>query len=399
MKLIQLLRGQLHTIILVGALLLAISISWKACVLKDASPKRDKPNQNTASVSDRREGMYHEAQTRLGRRVSSPATQRARDLLTLKARWRELGRLRKSKMDSNAYAAEAKVLAQESAVALSTSPESLRLLALLEQEGMTSEAVHVRSRILAMFGDQQNAEILQLMVSTVNALYHSGSDSMRNDLMKWSHEAGRTATKDELELLIASIGEQSCRDSLRLGRYLALSAEAPEEAFMGTVSILESGTESLHRSNALEKVIEKFPRGALLDYRSLESSLPPDINSNTDAYNRARTVLLVKWAKEDPASVANHVMENPEAISPERIRTVVSSVIHSEADGIEWAKHFPEGVYFDYAAAAVVSRLAGTDPDQAWEWAEKISDDEIRKDRMDHIKSITQRRQKKEDTH
>ena len=57
-------------------------------------------------------------------------------------------------------------------------------------------------------------------------------------------------------------------------------------------------------------------------------------------------------------------------------------------EAIEWVRDFPEGVYYDMAAVAVVQKFWDSHPTEAREWARSIGDEEIRETQLRNIESM-----------
>lgn len=322
---------------------------------------------------------------RSNRAFSSP---RARELASEMAKWVDYLAKRDNGDGAELPLTEVMALAQESAEALLTSVEAVRLLEFMEDSGLSMEAGYVRRRLIALFDTEKAGEMRQLLASAVNLSFLYGVDNTQDDLMTWCYEAGKTPDKEQMDIFLAAMDIPTCQQSAQLGYYKELANDDPMGAYKGVLAILQSGTDSLMKNEALKGVVSSFPQGIKLDYQAMESALPPDTSEVSNPYDEARTEIMVRWAEVDPAGAANYIMNNPDRINPRRVKTIVSIVIHSEADGIEWARNFSEGIYFDYAASAVVNRLARISPDVASEWANRIKDREIRQRELDHIQYI-----------
>lgn len=75
---------------------------------------------------------------------------------------------------------------------------------------------------------------------------------------------------------------------------------------------------------------------------------------------------------------------------------VAQAIKDLDYDGIEWVRDFPEGVYYDRAAVAVVQKLWGSHPEEAREWARSIGDEKIRATQLIDIETIQRRETRRE---
>ena len=80
----------------------------------------------------------------------------------------------------------------------------------------------------------------------------------------------------------------------------------------------------------------------------------------------------------DPAAAGNHVLAHPERLGPELMGEIAGAYSYKDAAGlIAWIDQFPEGPYFDEAAASAAVYVRGRPGIQ--ELIAKIKDPELRR--------------------
>jgi hypothetical protein len=310
-------------------------------------------------------------------------------LLTLKAKWMQVG-------NGNDNITAANALALESAELLMCSREMLDLLELLDLHKMEYGIIKTTYAVAELFETARAAEARQLLTTLPETAqlvgersYQGGGKTYRD---KWSHAAGKTCPADQFESFRAALNCKSCATEALYGRNETLMASDPEAAFTSSLEALKSRTPSISGRYGVTRLFEgELPAG--IDFAKLEAQLPTDWPKveagrpgvEEDAMTAIRSKLFWNWAKIDPAAAANHVMAHPDRLAPGLMEDIVGGYSYKHHNDITaWVSTFPAGPYFDAAARSAAVYARG-EPGIG-ELIQKIQDPKMREEALERAR-------------
>lgn len=314
-------------------------------------------------------------------RAEKPPVDRKLELARLKGLW-----MRTKSSNDNANLNRQIELSKESADILMCSEEMLELIAFVEEKKFYNT---IDSCVEALFSGPRAAEARQLLIELPDPVRvtrersYSGGDPYRDE---WSLVAGRHCPEEEFDAFREALRCPQCQTQALYGRNLRLMETDPEAAFTSSLETFLSGAPSVAGRYGVTHLFGrdiKIPENT--DFADFESRLPlagekpaePHDPSWTDPVAEIRKRLLWKWGEIDPAAAANHVMAYPERMEPKLIEPIVGSYSSKNPSGVvAWVATFPEGPYFD-AAAAAAAIYARPYP-EARELVLRIGDEKIR---------------------
>jgi hypothetical protein len=90
------------------------------------------------------------------------------------------------------------------------------------------------------------------------------------------------------------------------------------------------------------------------------------------------------WANTDAPKAAKWVEQFPEGAAQEQAfeQVVNAWAVSNAGEASQWLQHLPENRSRDSAVIAFCSVIDGTDPAASFKWAETISDESIRNQRL-----------------
>jgi hypothetical protein len=355
-------------------------------VKEDPPVTRDKNN----SSESRREQSQKSERQKEGARDQA--------LVELKQKWAAYFDLKKSGTDKNELHVMKLELARESASRLLASREALDLLAFLDGKEARSEAIFFRLRIESLFKSGETDRFIEPLVAAISGTYATTEGRYRNDMNGWSLLMGRNGSDEAAERFQESITDPWPLGDFLHGWYMTRASTDPLGSYTSMVEFLKNGGKGANQSQSLENVIGAFPEEVDFDYEALEAILPVGVKGPDEkVYENARRALLVKWAKEDPSSAVNFIINHSERMVPGHVTYVVEQAIKDlNNEGIEWVRAFPEGMVYDRAAVAVIQRLSTLHPGVAIEWAMSIGDEKLRQTQLRNIETIQNRNKRRE---
>lgn len=360
----------------------------------EAEPsRRGKGNAHAERSVEPSGGPQTKVEARKANDRKAKEDDRDRALVDLKKKWAEYFVLAKKGGDKKELGRMKWELAKESASRLLTSRQALDLLAFLDDNQAGSEAGMVRRRIEDLFESGRTDELVGPMVEAITQTYDHVEGQYRSDMLGWSFLLGENGSDEDAKLFKESVdGPWPLGDFLH-GWNMARAGDDPVGSYTSMVEFLKSGGKGARQGQALENVIRAFPEAGEFDYEALESMLPTGVRGpDAEVYRKARRGILVRWATEEPANAVNYIIEHPERVSADLVTDVVRQAIANlNHDGIEWVRDFPEGVYYDRAAVAVVQKLWDSHPEEAREWARSIGDEQLRATQLRNIESMQRR--------
>ncbi|HEY1120380.1 MAG TPA: hypothetical protein VGE67_02220 [Haloferula sp.] len=289
-------------------------------------------------------------------------------LSELKQRWLLVGK----DLDKNGTPTdEQKALVEESARLLLASQETLDLTDFLAVNEMRIAGYLIRDSVGELFASSFSAEARKSLVDLIPR-----AEPHHTYISGWCFKAGLGAEPGDIASFRNQIHEASYGQEVTFGQNLKLAQSHPKEAIASTLEALKSGQESLNQEEILKQIMRILPKDS--DFVNIEALLPPSDSGNS-SIAAGRSELFSKWAEKDPAAAANYVMEHPDRLDPRLISTIASVVMNGDRSvGLEWVQTFPEGPYFDQAAAATLPYIYQRWPDQAAQIFELIQDPKLK---------------------
>jgi len=317
-------------------------------------------------------------------------------LAELKKKWTAYLDLKEGGADKNELHLMRVELAKESADRLLASRQMLDLLSFLNGAG--NIPTYLRGAIERLFQAGETDRFIEPLVEAVSESYDSADSQARGNMNTWSLLLGQYGSDKAAARFRKNIDNPWPLGDFLHGWYVSRANSDPVDSYTSMVEFLKNGGKGARSEQALENVIEAFPEKEQFDFETLESLLPIGVTGSDEAtYRHARRALLVRWAKDDPASAVNFIIDHSERMIPRHVTYVVEQAIKDlNYDGIEWVKDFPKGMICDRAAVAVVQRLWSFHPAEAKEWAMSIGDEKLRQDQLRNIESMQNRKHRRE---
>lgn len=317
-------------------------------------------------------------------------TERDQALVELKAKWNRYFELKDSGGDKSELHRMKVELAEESAFRLLASRQVLALLLFLDEKNSRPEGTILRRKLRELFESDRVDELTEPLLEAITKSYDQLDSKYRSDAMGWSFLLGKHGPEEAAVKFQEQVDNPWPLGDFLHGWYLSRAEEDPQGSYAAMVEFLKNGGKGKGQGGSLENIVKAFPEDREYDYEALESILPiVERGPDAEVYKKARRGLLTKWAEDEPAEAANYIIANPERVPADLVTPVVRQAIKDlRFDGIEWVKEFPEGVYYDMAAVAVVEKLWDTHPAEAREWAGSIGDEKVRETQLRRIEAM-----------
>lgn len=292
-------------------------------------------------------------------------------------------------------------LSKETAETLLTSVQMIDLLTYLDKNKIKDGARWVRRKTEDIFKSENSDTIFKSLLNTISNHAHEVKEGpYKIEFLGWSYLMGQAARPEQFDVFLGQIEDEWHRGDFVYGWAVKNGKDDPEATFSMLVDFIKDGGKGARQDQSLEDLVESFPAGAELDFEKLEASLPPPSSApESRSFENARRALLMEWANSEPAEAVNHIIGNPERISPVVVNYIVGEAINANRlgfDGIEWVNQFPPGPYYDQAAAAVVRRLERFHPEEARQWAASIGNAELRERQFEYMRGRAALRARKE---
>lgn len=312
-----------------------------------------------------------------------PAREAALD--SLKRRWAEVG-------DNNRLIKEQDALAKESLEMLLCSLELYDLAGFMEDKASYGLA-KMEGELEILFRSPQGQEARMALAGLTGLAVEGKQDSR---LEAWCYMAGKCTPLEGADFASfhAAVSNAACAQEAVLGRSLVVVESDPVAAVAMVLETLQTDLHSLNKSDHLKRL---FMRDVTLpadtDFAKLEAMFPPP-SGKTDVLEEepqdwARRELIHAWGERDPEAAADYVMAHPDRCEPALIGSISrDSANPSLEEDLAWANRFPAGPYFDAAAYAVAPRIARLHLEEACQLAERIGNEELRKQFMERAELI-----------
>ena len=277
-------------------------------------------------------------------------------------------------------------LSKESAALLLVSQETVELIEFLSYHGIITTLSDVVEKLFSS-ADSKNTRITLLGVSNTQAEDH------RNYRQEWSKSAGMGCPKDQFEAFHAALGDGPCAQDALVGFYLSRVNTESVETIRDAFRLLESNLHPFGKSMILGGLMSRLPDSE--PFREIEEMLPETYPGRPDqSLDDTRSALFIKWAKVDRQAAFDHLIENPDHLSPKLIWPIAEAFLEIDFwKGLEWAQKLPVGPYFDTAAEVVILNTRTMYPKIAKGIAAQIPDPETRENSFIKIDSPTEEEQ------
>lgn len=314
--------------------------------------------------------------------VRSQTTSQANAREDLLGRWRNY-----VQRDIHEAIEDRAVLAAETLERLSFSEELFDLVRQLDEGGIFNT---VDSEIHKLFVSAEAPDIRRRFLEIAHNANLSEAQKQ-----KWGDLIGQTCPPGEFDEY-----------------YVALSEASPETAAWAKLSYLAEGYQDSPMKNLREMLkLEDILPSSRASFRELQ--ITEAIRNHTDASvidemrdfiqeiedNGGKSAFLWEpwisaWAKVDPVSAANHLIDHPERYSASSLAEVISkgfsnwNIKNDPHELAKWTESFPEGPYRDVALKYAVNFFRSEDFESAKMLAEKINDSQLRFELLTSIEQL-----------
>ena len=344
------------------------------------------------------QGVIHEthgaprdgAELRLGRKRERVPD--SSDLAHVKSRWKAMAPSMKQmgQLDSGQIQARQQ-LARESIQRLLCGREALELVKYIEDLEIPFGGTLLDDAVAELMRSDRAAEARASLIGVedgpgIDAGDHLASLIAHREI--WCFEAGKGCSDEEFKEFFAAMKDEKCGFNAMLGRNLALADTDALKAVTSTLQVLKEHDDLSTSDMSLSGQVTKLPTDS--DFEEIEKLFPVESEENRTDYSpiwSAYSRVFEKWAEKDPAGAANHVMEHPERTGEDKISIIAEVVAHGDPlVALDWIQNFPDGPYFDAAAAGIISSINDSYPDQALELAALIGDVKLREEAISQTK-------------